>query len=307
MRPKALLQLSAVLAALVVLTITAMLWNRPAQPALFAPAALAGEAVRVEAEGPSGKISLERHKSGWSAAAFKDYPADGTLVADLLGKLSKGTVSGPLTEDAERYALFGFSASSATRIKVATAKASPALDFYVGKDGPDYPSAFVRLPGQAGVFQVSGVGAFELVRAPGDWLDRKIARGPAEAVTHIAVRGTKAAWELRFSSGVWTLGRRAVPADRADSIVRPIREAAGALEADTVAAADAAPAGAFDKPELKVSAEASWGRAAFTVSAKKDPLSRRYVKKDGEDRVVYLVSEWKIEALRKSAAELLKK
>ena len=171
MRPDSLARLAAVLAALVVLTLAAALLTRPPKPAGFAPAFLTDSAVRLDIEGPAGKTVLERKKAGW-AVAGSTLAADGILVQDVLSKLSQATISGPLTEDPERYGLFGFSASSATRVKVASSQAASPLDFYVGKDGPDYPSAFVRVSGQTGVFQLSGVSALEFTRGPGEWLKK---------------------------------------------------------------------------------------------------------------------------------------
>ncbi|MCX5787140.1 MAG: DUF4340 domain-containing protein [Elusimicrobia bacterium] len=181
MRPDTLARLAAVLAVLVALTLAAALWTRPSKPAALVPATLADDAVRLALDGPAGKVTLERQKSGWTMVG-STQAADGSLVQDVLGKLSKATLSGPVTEDPERYGLFGFAASSATRVKIDSAKAAAALEFYVGRDGPDYPSAFVRVAGQTGVFELSGVSAFELTRAPGEWV-KKEAPPPAPQPT----------------------------------------------------------------------------------------------------------------------------
>lgn len=307
MSPQTLAKLAGALGALVLLTLAAAwLTRQPSIPTL-APEGFADKATRIEVEGPGGKLELKRDKGTWLSCAPSGFPADGKTVDELLGRLPRSTVSEPLTEDAQRYPLFGFEADKATRVRLFTAGGEPALDFFVGKDGPDYPSAFVRLAKQTGVVQVSGVSATEWSRPPGDWLSKTVTPGPPDGVTTVSVRGAKGSWELKLSSGAWLLGGKPVGKEAADRLVRQAREAAGGLEADSVLDAARAPKDiGLDKPELQVLAQTGSGPVSYAVG-KKDPSGRRYVKKGGEERVLYLVSDWKLDPLRKPAAEFLKK
>lgn len=306
MRPETLSKLAGALALLVAATAFAWLTNRPPAPATLAKEGIAAKVDRVAIDHPQGSIELAKGASGWTGSKPKGYPADGRTIDEILERLPKTRVSEPLTEDPERYAMFGFSASSATRVRLYAGQ-SAVLDFYVGKAGTDYPSAFVRLAKQTGVVQVLGMAPTDWVRAPGDWLDRKISGGMAEGVTALSVKGPKGSWELKQSSGGWTLGGKPVPPENVERLVRQAREAAGQLEADSVLEAAAAPQDAgLDKPELTIRAELKTGPLTLMVG-KEDSSKRRYVRKQGEDRVMFLVADWKLDALRKPAAEFLKK
>ncbi|MBI4348243.1 MAG: DUF4340 domain-containing protein [Elusimicrobia bacterium] len=298
-------RLAAVFGLLVVATLFAAFLNQPVRRPLLAPESLPASATRIEIEGPLGRVELKREKEAWVASAPAGYPADAKALQELLEKLPKSTLSEPVTEDAQRYPMFGLSASSATLVKV-DAGSARALEFHVGSDGPDYPSAFIRLAKRTEVVQADGFSSADWSKAPGDWLDKHIASGMAESVISVAVKGPKGTWELKQSTHGWKVGGRLVAPSAVDSLVRQARQAAGDLEAESVLDAAAAPRDmGLGKPELRVSATTKTGPVAFTVG-KKDPEGRRYVQKAGEPRVIFLVGDWKLDALRKSAADFLK-
>lgn len=306
MDPKTLRRLTLVLVALGAATILAAFLTRQKRAPALAPESLPARVTRLELEGPRGKLRLTKEKGAWVAAAPAGYPADAALVAEALERTSQATLSEPVTEDAQRYPMFGLGAESATHVQLEGEKGS-LLEFYVGKDGPDYPSAFLRISGQTGVVRGDGMSAADWSRAPGAWLDKRVTTGMAESVTSVAVRGPKGAWELKRSSGGWTLAGQPLPQGSVDGPVRQAREAAGNLEADSVLDAAAAPKDmGLDKPDLRVSAATKTGPVAFIVG-KKDAEGRRYVRKEGEARVVFLVGDWKLDALRKSVADFFKK
>ncbi|MBI4424792.1 MAG: DUF4340 domain-containing protein [Elusimicrobia bacterium] len=309
MKPSTLARLAAVLAALTVATLLAALLTRPPRVPTFAHEGLPEKARRLEIEGPNGRVELKREDRAWVAAAPAGYPADGKAVEELLKKLPQATVSEPLTEDPERFSLFGFGASSATRVRVYADATAPALDFYVGNDGSDYPSAFVRLARQAGVVQVNGVSASELTRAPGEWLSKTVLEVPVDSIQRVLVRGDKASWELAQAGSGWLVGGKPVPEAAVEQLVKPAREALAKLDADQVLDAAAAPAAketGLGQPELRIEVQTAGGPVRLAVG-RKDASGRRYVQKAGEDRVLYLVADWRFGSLRRPAADFLKK
>lgn len=304
MTPKALARLAGVLAALLAATVLTAWLSRPRQAPALAPG-LQREAVeRVGLEGPSGAVTLRREKGAWLASTPAAYPADARAVADALDKLEQATVSDALTEDPQRYPLFGLGASSATHVRIDGGR---SYDFHVGKEGPDYPSVYARVAGETGVVLASGISASEWSRSPGDWLDKRISSGTPDAVTAIAVRGPKGSWRLTLSNGVWALDGKSLEPEAVERLARPAREAVGGLEADSVLDAAAAPKDTgLDKPELQVQAQVGGSALAFAVG-KKDPLGRRYLRKAGELRVLFLVGDWKLDPLRKTSADFYAK
>lgn len=306
MSPKTLARLGAVLAALAIATAIAALMTRPPGPKSLATESIAERIDRIEVEHPDGKIELVEEKTGWIASNPKGYPADGRTIEEILTRLPRTRVSEALTEDPERYELFGFGASSATHVKLFAGKTT-VLDFYVGKAGTDYPSSFLRFAKETAVVQVLGMAPNDWARAPSDWLDKKIVGGLAEGVTGVSVKGPKASWELEQSSAGWTIGGRPIPTGNVERLVRQVREAAGQLEADGVLEASAAPKDTgLEKPERTVKVRLKTGPVTFYVG-KPDGSGRRYVRKEGEARVIFLVADWKLEPLLKPASSFLAK
>lgn len=306
MGPRLLNRLAAAFGLLVVATVFAAYLNRPAQRPTLAHVVLPASATRIEIEGPRGRVELQREGGAWLASAPAGYPADAKAIQELLEKLPKAQLSEAVTEDAQRYPMFGLSASSATLVRI-DAGSGRALEFHVGSDGADYPSAFIRLAKKTEVVQADGFSSADWSKEPGDWLDKRIASRMAESVTSVSVKGPRGSWELKQSTHGWTIGGRLVAPAAVDSLVLRAREAAGNLEAESVLDAAAAPKElGLGKPELRVSATTKTGPVAFTVG-KKDPQGRRYVQRAGEPRVIFLVGDWKLDALRKSAADFTRK
>ncbi|MBI5201795.1 MAG: DUF4340 domain-containing protein [Elusimicrobia bacterium] len=169
MRPETIRRLLGVFVGLAVATVVAAWVTRPRQAPLLCAEDLPGKVIRIEIEGPAGKNVLARSKDAWVVETAKNAPADARLISLSLERLPQVALSEPVTQDAQRYPLFGLGASSAVQLRLIGEK-GPLLELQVGKDGPDYPSAYIRLSGKPEVVVAEGLAPSDWNHPAADWL-----------------------------------------------------------------------------------------------------------------------------------------
>ena len=290
-------------ALVVVSALTAIAWwvSRPARHPGLADGGLVARVTRVEFAGHDANYSFVKASGAWKMQSPVDYPAASNDLQNALEKLPKLSLSDELSSDPSRLDLFGLSASSATVVKLFGANgAQPELEFAIGKEGPDWDSLFLRQPGKGAVL-AQGLPARDIKKTVGDWLDKTVTHYPADRIDRLVVVSKGGRVEFKKTGERWLYGSgRAVSTGTVEGMVRPAVSVVAGLEADHVLPAKTAPKLAqmgLAKPELTLEFA---GPAAVTLKVgAKDRQNDRYLQRVGEDRVFFLVPDWKFDALRK--------
>lgn len=243
---------------------------------------------------------LVKASGTWKMQTPIDYPASSKDLQEALDKLPKLSLSDELSADVSRLDMFGLSRTSETVVRLfAGAHAAPSLEFSIGKEGPDWDSFFLRLPG-GGAVLAQGLPARDIKKSAGDWLAKSVANYPPDSITLLRVVSKGRRVELNKKGQDWVSAGRSISSATVASVVVPAIVAVAGLEADHVIPVKSSPVAkvlGLNNPEMTIEFA---GPVAVTLTlGAKDAQGGRYVKRTGEDRVYFSVPDWKFDTLRK--------
>lgn len=311
MTRRSLLALAGVWGVLILSS--AALWrlSKPGAASGLAAAALLRDAVALEIAGAGGAFRLSRSSASWRMDSPVEYPADSGAVQGFLDRLSKSRPSEELSSDPRRFSLFELDESSAVRVRLFSrevGKGPPSLEFFVGKG--DYGGAYLRFPGK-GVVLAQGLSASDFRKPHGYWLDKTVCGGI----------GPEAVLSVRHKEGRVTLSRPAqASATGAAAPPRPsqspgpggetsaegkwerVLRVFDPLEAEELLPALEAPSRekmGLLKPYMEVDISFAGKREGIALRlGGLDERGYRYLEKEGEKRVYFLVPDWKFDVFR---------
>lgn len=184
----------------------------------------AAELESVELRGPAGEgVVLERGTAGaggaggWTANGFR---ADSATVERLLTAIGGATVGDRASTNSANHERLGVTADSAWQLTFAGAEGVEVV-LLLGKPGPSFGSAYVRLPDQTDVFVVGGDLRSAAARPLDDWRDKTIARVDTAKVQALQVTRDGSSYSIQRADSAWTLvgsGARAETAAMADGV-----------------------------------------------------------------------------------------
>lgn len=271
---------------------------REERAALWAPGL---SAVRLRL----GDVQLARAGGSWREVQPMDYPADEALLQDVLDRLPKVEVGDYLTDSPARYPLFQVTDSSGLRFSAWTAGDKPALDLVVGKTGSNYDTFYFRDAAGMKVFEARGLPRYLIDRKPGDWLSKLIVSVESDRIKTLTVRGAAGTLSLSRKDKQWLLAGSPLSEAAVTKTLQPMLVSLIRLEADELAPASSAPSDAFRKPsltlELQASAPDGKPLSVRLTAGKAGPIV--WLKSDGESKVVFKLSGWKLDPFRKTAKD----
>ncbi|MFZ0611359.1 MAG: DUF4340 domain-containing protein [Desulfobacterales bacterium] len=140
--------------AVVILALSVYLFTRQTDRTLYdlpqLPPVPAKAVTRIDIAGPAGTLSLDRADDGWTIGEQK-FPADRAKVSKMLDVISDLSLTSLASESGDdvRYDL-----TDDKKVAVkAWAGAKPEREFAIGKVGPSFRHTFVKLAGDAKVYQ----------------------------------------------------------------------------------------------------------------------------------------------------------
>lgn len=212
MSEKVLKRLVAVLAAAVVLYILVGFLGRGrgesgGDPAIeaFLRGLGSDSLASITLTSPAGETyRLVRAGGVWTV---NDLAADSTAIARLRKSALDAKVSVLISSSEANHARLGVSADSAWTVEVQAAGGA-ASRLLVGRNGSRMSSVYVRLPDEAGTWELTGDLRGAVVRTMTDWRDRTIARVDTAKIASL---------DVTRDGGHYTIGRQ----DSAWSIAQP--------------------------------------------------------------------------------------
>ncbi len=177
-----------------------------AAEALLFPRATGANATKVEIKPRGGTTSvLEKTGEVWGVAEAAGYPADVEAVNAVFNAVSGIRASEIVSKSPEKHALYEVD-SAATAVSIYGAKGEALARFFVGKNGPDFQSSYVRPVDSEKVYLSSESLRQVFDRGRRGWRDRKILSfAPEDAV---GLRLLSATDTLRFekeADGAWAV------------------------------------------------------------------------------------------------------
>ncbi|HEY8483975.1 MAG TPA: DUF4340 domain-containing protein [Longimicrobiales bacterium] len=250
--------LGVVGALLVVYGVTVAVGPRTGSPARADALASAIESIdpkRVTAirfYGPGDTVELRRGDRGWLA---NGYPADSGLVAMLWEALEEARVGQLVARNPANHGRLGVAEDSARVAEFDRGSGEP-VRLLVGREGPSYPSVYVRLPGRDEVYLLHADLAPAARRSLTQWRDRTIVRVDTARVNRIEVEREGGRYVLARENGRWTLDGSAADSLAVSNLLR---------ELALLVASDFAPDTAR-LPERKVRTVTALGAAGDTLA-----------------------------------------
>jgi hypothetical protein len=138
------------------------------------------ESIRLA--GASGQVALSRVESGWSADGFD---ADSATVQRFLSSLATVEVGDLVATNPANHERMGVSADSAITLEMDAAGRSRSV--LVGKQGPRFETAYVRVPEEDEVYLLEGDLRVHVRRPLDDWRDKNVVRVDTSLVARIEV------------------------------------------------------------------------------------------------------------------------
>jgi hypothetical protein len=191
-----------------------------------------GELVpaRIRIDGADDKfVSLTRGAEGWTLEQPAGYPAEPSAVTELLDKLGGLHIRRPVVSSDRYHATLRVAEDEyERRLRVWSDGASdPEIDLILGSS-PNFDISHVRLAGDDPVYEVRGLGTFDLRAEPSAWVVRNLIDVSAEDVVGLKLRNAHGEIELSREDGVWVLITPALPGAseldqaEADSLVQAL-------------------------------------------------------------------------------------
>ena len=221
--------------------------------------------------------------------------ADQEAVERVLEILPKAALSASLTQNSKKHSRFEVDASSGVRLRlysVEVPSGAPVLDFYLGKSASQYDATFLRRHGSDEVQEAQPLPRYELARKTDGWMDRRLVRLKPEEIKSVTLKNEK---------GKFTVASSSNPSSAAAAMFKELVNMEGVQLLYGKQILSELEMG-FHKPKLEIQVNASQPSApAVTLQAGfEKEASMFYVRKVGENRVIYLIPKWQLDAFRKS-------
>ena len=124
-----------------------------------------GAITRIQLTSGDESIDVSRSEQvGWSLTAPIEASADTSTVSRFTTQLDDVKLEGIVSSNPDNYDKYQVDSSSATYVRIETG--SEAVEFYVGKSGPDFESKYVRLGDDDRVFLSVGLPSLSTTTPP---------------------------------------------------------------------------------------------------------------------------------------------
>jgi hypothetical protein len=156
--------------------------------------------LRFQGPGEEAPVVLTRQAGTWSANRFQ---ADSSTVAAFWSAVGQVEVGDLVGSNPSNHARLGVSPDSAWRLEVEMPEGARTL--LLGKSGPRYGTAYVRLPDQDEVYLLDGGLRPTVTRTLADWRNKRVARVDTSRVQRIRLEQADAQVTLARADTIWAL------------------------------------------------------------------------------------------------------
>ena len=177
------------------------------EPRALIPDLEAFTPVRLEIDGAEGDpVALRREGEGWVLDDPDGFPADGEKVEALLDKLEPLQVRRPVVTSSRYHgALEVADDAFKRRLRIwDRADGDPHVELYLGTS-PSYETTHARSGGDDRVYEIRGLGTFDLRTERASWIDRRLLDVDQDRLAGITLRNEHGRLELARESGAWRL------------------------------------------------------------------------------------------------------
>jgi hypothetical protein len=162
--------------------------------------------ILIDARDEEEPLSLERRGEGWTLGDPAGYPVDAAKVDGLLDKLEELSIRRPVVSSSRYHAALKVSGDEhERRLRIWDSDDDdPKVDLYLGTS-PNFDISHVRLGGDDRVYEVRGLGSFDLRAELSAWVEREFIDLAVDDVVSLKLRNAHGEIELANENGSWSL------------------------------------------------------------------------------------------------------
>jgi len=275
----------------------------PDEGVLF-PKATEQDARRVEISLKDGTTTiLEKSGEVWNVATAGGYAADAVAVTKIFEVVGGLEASQLVSRSAEKHALYEVD-STAARVAIFGGGDQPVARFFVGKNGPDFQSSYVRPVDSEKVYLSTESLRQVFERGRRGWRDQKILSFAPEEVAGIRFLSTQDTVGLaKGPDGTWSVdgdSARIGQGPILDGVLRTLARYTADDFADTSIVADSV---GLAPPEraIEVTLKAA---PPQTLEIGRIKENRHYWVRLGGKRTIFLVVRGRVDTIWKTRSEV---
>jgi hypothetical protein len=315
---KLLLLVSVAVVAILVIVLNEQLSNKkPSEKSLKFFNDKAGSFVVKDA---SGSVTVHKKGESWvvsrgisrgnqsaaqpvgtqSSSTVTDFATDSAAVAMALEKIDMMKKEVLISENQDKQAIFEVDTAKGTFLEVFDTKGTSLGSVYIGKDGPDWNSNYVRSKGSNKVYTVSGGIRMSFFSDMTRWRDKLMLsfdKTTAKNLSLVKKDGSTITLAKADTGTSWNITAPVQEQAKTDQIETILNTLArfNAVDFQDLALSDSATG--FAKPELTILTGLSNGNKKITFGTKRTD-NKCYVKIEGKE-TVYLINDTDFNNLNK--------
>ena len=288
-----------VLAGLYVLIEQPFESQRKKEAALFVPnfEKEKSDATRITLTSPSkGTVVLTRKDAAaWSVTAQdKTFDADLSAVNNLLDTVAKLTCDTTASRNPQNFESFEVSEGKGIEVVVEDSSQRKLAHFYVGKNGPDIFSTYLRHKDSSTVVLTNTLVKTVFERDLKDWRDKTIVRCAKDDIVEYVIEGDLTLAMKQDQTGVWQVVKPQEMRAKKDAVEKAL---AGFVGLKAVDFPEGKPSEfGFDKPKRTITAALRDG-SRETVLVGKEKNAYQYFVKTAAKNTVYVIEKYFLESM----------
>jgi len=248
-------------------------------------------------------VKLSKDNDLWVVATADNYPADPSVIEEMLETAKDLKMKRIVSKSAEKYSQFRLD-EEGVEVKMFGVGEDALAHFIVGKPGPDYVfSTYLRKVDRGEVLLVEGSIKSSFDKGSRGWRDREILKfddSQVQGLTLVSEENGEISMQIQ-ENGDWQIIKPEIASAKKDAVDRIVRGISD-LSADDFAEKKELKEYKLDEPLSKVIVDLKDGTSRILLVGDKSDR-QYYVKSEGKD-TVFMLSESKVDRIFKSLEDL---
>jgi len=177
------------------------------------------QAQKIAVDGKDGaKLTLVRSGETWGIEEAGGYPAEMDKVTKLVESLKGLQVRRPVVSSSRYHAALKVTEKeNERRLRMwDDPTGAPKVDVLFGSS-PNYRITHVRRAAEEPVYEVSGVGVYDIRDSAAGWIDTRFVDAESARVTRFKLQNSHGTFELENSGGSWQVASPGGPGTKLDA------------------------------------------------------------------------------------------
>jgi hypothetical protein len=269
------------------------------------------KAAAIRVNGPANKFTLNKEGDQWTVVEEANLPADPELIKQALQTVTEIKKEGIVSQNPSKQEIFQVDPNNSLEVEIKGTGNKALAHFYIGKNGPDYMSTYVRKADSNDVLLYKGFHLRSRFDKTSDaWLDKFMVKFKIEDIDRLEFKRKDQSFSIKHEIDKWRLEKPEEYYIKEESI-KEILTTLTALRAVKVQPLNPAqPLREFglDDPNLTlgITAFLTDGTSQTILIGKLEKNTDQYFVKHSDRPVVYKVGKFSIDKINKPWKELKK-